>query len=378
MPTNPLVTTTVPSSLAISSAEVTRVNFAIADLDTTRALLAIRDATIATQATTIADLRAQLVAAIPAPVPVPTPTPVRTSFYVDGPTLRTPKGAAFSPRGIECLWGPTSAADPTKAVAALKALGANMIAPIFQLGQSTAAHVRACLAAAKAAGLVVAVNADAEGVDRLWLKRPDIVAECNAATNVAMLECEVELGDHVGTSPNAWRDTAIAFVLDLRAAGHKSPIRVGSPSGGRFVKYALDMLAAVNAADPLRACVGTWQAYWKAAESTGWSYASDSGMVASGTAGALECADKIKATGLCWLVGLDGADDVGPTPYAELAARLHTHGIGWQWWAMLVGDSYGNGLVSDALRADTLKSPFGPTVKALLTAQTTALGAVSL
>jgi hypothetical protein len=325
-----------------------------------------RVAALETQAAAQAAEIARLTALIPPPPP---PPPMGSgAFRVDGGVMRDPMGNVWSARGIEYLWGPTSAGAPSAAVEVSKALGANMIAPIFGRDQSSLLHVANCLAVADSFNAAVAVNADGAGVDRAWLKRADIVKICNEARCVAMLECEVELGSKASMTATQWRDTAIAFVLDLRAAGHTKPIRVGSPSGGRFTKYARQQGAAVLAADPLHNCLFTWQAYIDSDPSGTWQYQDDEG-VDRGTAGALQLADLIKATGLCWLVGLDGADDIGPTPYVQLAQRLHQHGIGWQWWALFVGDPYGNGLVSNALDASSLKGPFGPTVRDLLRSQ---------
>lgn len=164
-----------------------------------------------------------------------------------------------------------------------------------------------------------------------------------------------------------WRDTAIAFVRDLRIAGHLAPIKVGSPSGGRSPLYALERGKEVIAATDSN-LIFTWQAYWDR-DPGGWEYATDDGFP-SATPGALACADALQASGLCWLVGLDGRDDIGLTPYLALAERLQQHRIGWQWWAMFVGDAYGNGLTDNALTS-VPKAPFGQSVKELLTAQAT-------
>lgn len=358
--------TTLPIGYyTIAQSELDRANKALTDLDAR----SVDVARLMTEKTALQNEVARLnllLAVAPPPVP-PHPPPVRAGLYVDGPTLRTRNGVVVQWRGIETLWGPTSAGNPTAAVAALRSFGANASGPIFQRAQSTAAHVKACLDAHRAQRMLVAVNADASGVDRAWLKQSDIVAVCNANADMVILEVEVELGSKASMTATQWRDTAIAFVLDLRAAGHVTPIRVGSPSGGRYTKYARQQGAAVLAADPLHNCLFTWQAYIDSDPSGSWQYQDDEG-VSRGTAGALELADLIKATGLCWLVGLDGADDIGPTPYAELAARLHANGGHWQWWAMLVGDAYGNGLTDNALTG-TPKAPFGAAVKALLTAQ---------
>jgi hypothetical protein len=342
------IKTTTWNILGVTNDEVNRVNDVLTANDTL-----------------IAKLRADLAAATAPPAPPPPAT--FGGLMVVGPQLvSVSTGAAVVYRGIETLWGPNSAEHIDLALDAIKMLGASFVAPLFQRGQSTAGHVRACIQGAEKRRMGCAVNADAAGVNREWLKRPDIVAECNAGRGV-ILECEVELGDRATMTAEQWRDLAISFVLDLRKAGHLAPIRVGSPSGGRSPGFALKYGAAVLAADPRRSCIFTLQLYWDDVPSTDWEYATSEGF-SRGTAGALECLDALKASQLCWLVGLDGKDDIGTTPYLAAAARCHQYGIAWQWWAMFVGDAYGNGLVNDPLIA-VPKGAFGVNVRNLLTEQ---------
>jgi hypothetical protein len=334
------------------------------------------DAQVTSQTNTISGLLSEKVSLlaeidrlkklIPGPPPPPPPDPVPGGLRVTGGALVTAAGLPVQYRGIECMWGPISSGNAGKAVEAMRAFGANAIGPLFQRNQSTASHVRTAILESESRGMMCAVNADHTGQGRSWLKQPPIVAECNEGKGV-ILQCEVELGDKASMTAVQWRDLAITFVKELRAAGHKAPIRVGSPSGGRSPSYALEQGAAVLKADPLASLIFTWQAYWDRDPSTGWEYATSEGF-ARGTEGALQCAERLKASGLCWLVGLDGADDIGPTPYMELAIRLHELGIAWQWWAMQVNDAYGNGLVNDPLTSLT-KPPFGGDVKALLKEQ---------
>jgi hypothetical protein len=370
------ISTTLTQILSVTPAERDRVD---AELNTLSARTAALQSNLDTANAMIAQLNARIAALVaelatrpPAPPPVVPPVVVppvvppataRTGLYVDGRTLRTKTGAPVVIRGIELMWGPTASSNPGRVLDGIRSFGANAIGPLFQQGSSGAPTVVACISAARARGMVVGVNADHTGEGRTWLCRPDIVAACNVADNV-FLQCEVEQG--TDDSLDSWKSGAIAFVAALRAAGHRAPIKVGSPAGGRLPMFALEAGAAVLASDPLRSVLFTWQAYWKTS-TAGWQYAWE-GDFAAGTVGALQCADAIVASGLCFLVGLDGADDVGATPYAELAARLHAGGVGWQWWAWMVGDQYGNGLVSETM-STTPKAPFGSAVRALLTTQ---------
>ena len=367
----------------ISNEEVQKANTAFSDLEVAQAGLTTAQQTIVDKNTQLVqkdsliaqkDARIrELEALIPAPpVPVPPtpvpPTPVpstnKTGLYVDGGTLRTKNGSPVVIRGIEMMYGPTSVSNTTTVINNIKNFGANALGPLFQSGNpSSDAAVQNCINIARSKGLIVGVNADHTGDGRNWIKKQSIVQMCNAADNV-FLQCEVEQGDD--SNAIQWRDASIAFVKALRDAGHKSPIKVGSPLGGRLPHFALQQGKAVVDADPLKSVIFTCQMYWKN-HTNGWQFSNEAGF-SSGTPGALEACDAMRASGLCFIVGLDGKDDIGETPYVEIANRLHQHGIGWQYWALMVGDSYGNGIVADTL-STTPKMPYGPTVVGLLKTQ---------
>lgn len=353
----PIKTTTV---LSVTQPEVDRVDTQVSGLLAQIEERARRVEELATEVTRLT----ALIGGMPAPAPPPA---VTGGLRVSGAALMTAAGLPVQCRGVEAMWGPTSANNVAKAVGAIKGLGANFVAPLFQRGQATAAHVRACIQECERQQMGCAVNADHVGEGRTWLKRTEIVEVCNAGKAV-ILQCEVELGSKDSMSAAQWRELAISFVHDLRDAGHTAPIRVGSPSGGRSPSYALQMGKTVLEEDYLHNLMFTWQAYWDLDPSTEWEYATSEGYP-RGTPGALACAAALKNSGLCWLVGLDGADDIGPTPYIALAQKLHEYGIAWQWWAMFVGDQYGNGLVSDPLDSYRPRPPFGPEVAGLLRAQ---------
>jgi hypothetical protein len=302
------IQTTPISLLTITPAEVARV-----------------DAQVAALIARVAELEAQL-------------GPQR--LYVDGRTLRR-KGGARVRGGIESMWAAQSAVGTF--VDRHKALGAEIVSPLPQgrwLANSlqVATH-QTLVSAIEAAGCVVGYNVDhmlQDGVGqngRDWLCRPEVVAMCNAATNL-FLECEVETGWN--QTAIQWRDDVTAMVLQLRAAGHKSPIKVGSPDGGRSPRRALEAGAQVLAADPLHQVVFSWQCYW-GLQTSGWTYQFDQNGVPPGLAGTLAMCDLIKDSGLCFLVGLEAQDDIGPTGYADVAARLRANGTPWQWWVLSNG-----------------------------------------
>lgn len=297
------------------------------------------------------------------PVPVPTG---KAGLWVDGSVLRTKKGTPADWRAMELLWGPDSDRDAIALVRTIKAFGCNAISPLFQPGQQGTIDVSECLAAARAEGMMVGFNADHTNGGTNWITTKPIVDICNAADHV-MLESEVELGAIDTMTQTQWLALAKTFIKRMRDAGHTAPIKVGSPTGGRMPQYAVSVGQQLVDFDPLHNLIFTWQAYWSI-DSTHWQFSKQAGNSAEGTEGALQQADKLKASGLCWIVGLDGADDVGNTPWKALAQRLHQHGIGWQWWAWLVGDQFNNGMVNSIL-STTLKAPFGADVQAMFRAQ---------
>jgi hypothetical protein len=324
----------------------------------------ITDEEIARVDAEVRDLRARI-AEYEAAATQPLPS-AKTGLWVDGPTLKTKTGAPANWRGMELLWGPTADSQATQLCKNIKAFGANAISPLFQQGQEGVIDVRECLAAARAEGLMVGVNADNTSGGTGWIRRSDIVDACNHSDHV-MLESEVELGSIDTMTRDIWFANAKKFITGMRDAGHTSPIKIGAPTGGRLPHWSLRVGDLLVDHDPRHNLIFTWQAYW-AADLTRWQFSTEAGMENEGVAGALEMADAIAASGLCFIVGLDGADDVGVTPWKELATRLHQKGIGWQWWAWMVGDSFGNGIVASTMDTSP-KGPFGPGVRDLMRTQ---------
>jgi hypothetical protein len=252
-------------------------------------------------------------------------------------------------------------------------LGADIMSPLFQgrwMPQSlnVARHI-AVLDVCKSRGLVVGYNVDhmlQDGVGengRDWLKRPEVVAALNSYDNV-FIECEVETG--WGQTVQQWRDDVIGMVRELRAAGHLSPIKVGSPAGGRRPVEAIAAGAEVVAADPLHQVIFTWQRYWPAEARNGWSYQSDNN-VSPGVAGSIEMCHKIADSGLCFLVGEESRDASGAengTGFAQIIPVLKSLGIIWQWWVLSNG-SDPTALVSDSNSPASVTN-MGNTVKSLL------------
>jgi hypothetical protein len=379
------------TAITISQSELTRANRALTDLDASRTLVTALQTQVvnlqaqsASQVAQIAVLQARIeeltrppvvvppVVVPPVVVPpvvIPPVTGARTNIYVDGKTLRTPKGKPFVARGIELMYGPSSASNAARVCATVKALGANTISPLFQPGQSNVSAFRGLLDAAKAAGLVVGFNCDhfTNGVsnpplnNRQILCQPSVVALINQYDNV-FLECEVETVWN--QSPADWKSDVLDMVADFRNAGLlKQPIKVGSPDGGRNCRIPLTAGRDVRAVDSN--VIFTWQAYWGTNTAPDWTYQGENDFP-KGIVGTLAAADEINASGLCFLVGLDAVDDIGATGYQDLAARLDFHGVGWQWWALSGdGNLTPNNLVTDNLRIETITTT-GRNVKAIL------------
>lgn len=267
------------------------------------------------------------------------PVGSRTGLYVDASaTLRTKNGLPVVLRGLE-FFG-VGASNPEIYCQQAKDIGCNAVSPL--LPSKSAPALKAAILAARSRGLVLCANFDHTGNSRASATDPAVVAELNAADNV-ILECEVELGD--GMTQSAWTTYAKTFIDDMAHAGIKCPVKVGTEQGGRAPKFVLAAGAELvaYAKDKLPGgLMFTWQAYWKAATG-GWHYSQDNGFPSQGTAGALECCAALRSSGLCFLVGLDATDNVGLTPYREIATALEAAGISWQYWCGPgAGDSFGN------------------------------------
>lgn len=396
----PITTSVLPSVTTISALELARANQALTDLDTARVSITQLQTQLASTSAALSSAQAQLDAAlhppappppvvvVPPPVVTPPPPPVTTApglgLAVAGRNVTNHAGAAVGVRGIELMAGDQTMSDVVRSIAACKSFGANAVGPLFRTLDTT--RVRAYLDAALAAKVVCAVNGDhleqATGTTgATWFRRPDVAALLNSYPNV-IVEDEVEIDNAAGQPAitwQQWRDRVNARVADLRAAGHRSPIKVGSPFSGRDPRHAIAHGAEVLAADPLHSVIFTAQMYYGINPASTWTYTEEFGFSNPTTkdpiAGHKQIVDALVASGLCFIVGLDAVDDIGATGYEALAAYLHSKGVGWWFWAMC-NDSRGSNVADGAL-STTPASPYGAAVKALLSGQTTALGALS-
>jgi hypothetical protein len=347
--------------LSILPTEVTRANAAIAEVDSLKIQNISLQVGLNQANTQIATLQArvrELEAAVPPvvippvvvpPVVVP-PVTGKTNIYVQGGKLLSKNGSPLVLRGIEAMYGPTADSNVTRFVSVNKTLGANATGPLFQPNQANVTSYRKLLEEARRNNLVVGLNFDHAGNGRANMKQPAVVALVNEYDNV-FLQCEVEQGDN--EDDDQWAVDAIAFVAELRAAGYrKQPIKVGSPLGGRQLKTPLARGRRVLDADPEKNLIFTWQAYW-GIKTTGWHYQGDNGF-AAGRPGLIAACKAVADSGLCFVVGLDYKDDIGDTGMDTLMAELEKHQTSYQYWALLVGDSYGNGMLSDSTNPNTL------------------------
>lgn len=280
--------------------------------------------------------------------------------------------------------GEQTMSDVGRSLDVIRSFGANAAGPLFR--SLSLAPVRAYLDATLARKVVAAVNGDhleqATGTSgAVWFRTPGVAPLLNSYPNV-IIEDEVEIDNAQGQPAitwQQWRDRVVARILDLRAAGHTSPVKVGSPFSGRDPRHALAHGAEVLAADPLRRVIFTAQMYYGINPAATWTYTEEFGYSKPTTAdpikGHKQIVDAIVASGLCFIVGLDMFDDIGATGYEALAAYLHSKGVGYWIWA-LCNDGRGSNVSTGALDT-TPATPYGATVKALFTSQTAALGALS-
>lgn len=326
-----------------SQTDVMRLLSSVASLEAERARLMARVAEL--QA--ILDTAPTLPPVVTPVVNPPSTTPPKPSaypgLYADSATLRTKSGSPVSVRGIELMYGQNAhMLGPAGVCALVKALGGNTLSPLFQPSHSTPAIVASLCTAARSAGLLIGVNADHIDAGRNWLSQREMVSAIDGLGNV-FLECEVETPEV--SSAAQWANGAIGMVKELRAAGWTCPIKVGAPQGGRRVEFPLAAGAEVRAADPLKNVLFTWQAYWG---KTGQWYQGQAG-VPNGIDGTKAAIAKVGQSGLCFLVGLDWADDVGETGELELMDECHARGVGYQHWVLTNDHIAQNNLVSGGL-----------------------------
>ncbi len=339
---------TVTNFLSVSQSEVNRANAALSTVDAQKleidglrvrnvaldtevkrltALLVVRDARIR-------ELEALVIVPPVVVPPVVPPVTGKTGLYVDGGKLRTKNGTEFVVRGIESMCGTDAFnAGPTTWCTMQKGFGANTISPLWQSSQISVARLTVWLDAARAAGLCVGFNADHVNDGRAWLCTAPIVELCNKYDNL-FLQCEVETG--WGQTGQQWVDDVKGMVKALRDAGHKHPIKVGSPDGGRSPRLPLEFGRQVLDSDPLKNILFTWQAYWDVTPSAGWHYQQHNNIAitAADPTGAIEQCKRVKDSGLCFIVGVDKIDDVGITIYKEVFAEADKYGMNVQWWVL--------------------------------------------
>lgn len=317
---------------AIDAAELARAN--ALEVQATQAVtqLANQASTITGLQARVAQLEAQ-VAQPPVVVPpvVTPPTGARPRAYLDGgKVLKTKSGNAFTIRGIEVSYDNDCVTlGPVGVCKLVKALGGNTISPLFSDGNGDLSKVKAICDAALAEGLFVLVNADHQETEggREWLCAPGMVTLLNGYSHVG-LECEIETPE---VSTNAqWVAGAKSLLNAVRAAGHKSILKVGAPQGGRRVEFPLQAGAEVFAADPEKATVFTTQLYWG---QTGSWYQGQAG-VTNGLAGSKQALQMIAASPLCFVLGFDWEDDGGTTGELELITEAHRLGLHYQHWEL--------------------------------------------
>jgi len=360
----------------VTKAEIDRVEKEISDLRAALSLsnskLADREAKIVALEAEVLALKAQLAAQPPPPVNPPPPPPMGSHprLYTAGGKLYTRNGEEVQLRGIELMiLTDVLNVGPVEIAKRCKALGANTISPLFRASSSSAAAVQAWCDAAKAEGLIIGVNADHISGGRAWLCKPEIVAVCNACPHV-FLECEVETDEVQDGDDARWIAGVKSLIDDLRAAGHKSIIKVGAPQGGRRVEFPLKSGAQVVNLDPLKQVVFTFQAYWKESTAGSQWYQNCAG-VAAGLAGTKQALTKCAQSGLCFIPGFDWEDDIGTTGELALMDHAHSLGLSYQHWA-LTGDGGlpGNNLIDRFDWTVSLASttPNGQAIKAKMTA----------
>lgn len=401
--TNPITTSTL---ITITSAEVTRVNTIITAYDAqapalakaqadlakaqtdlaaantaltkAQADLAAANAKIATQAATIARLEAIIAGGGSTGPTGPTggtgstgptgstgstgptgptgttgptgptgPVTGKTGLWVDGSTLRTKNGSAVVIRGLEMMYG-TDAMNvgPVEFCKRMKALGANTVSPLFNSGSgaNSVANVKALCDAARAEGMLVGVNADHAG-GRNWLNNPQLVTLLNGYDHV-FLQNEVEQG--AGSTNAQWLSDVKDAITFVRNLGYKCPVKLGTPLGGRMVKFPLAAAKDAIQLDPLKNVLFTFQAYWKGGQLGGWSYQGDNGFSPSsniGSDGTKLAFQACANSGVCFLVGLDWEDDIGTTDWVALADECQKLNLNYQHWVVFGDHRQGNNVL---------------------------------
>jgi hypothetical protein len=297
------------------------------------------------------------------------------NIRVVGNRMRDRYGDPFAIRGIESMYGDTGRSNPMAWVAGHKALGANTLGPLPNSSSTSIAAIQSLVDAAYQNGMIVGLNADHTGAGASFFQRSDVVSLLNRYPNVFLQE-SVELGSMDSMTADEWVRMAKSKVDAYVGLYPDKPIKIGSPSGGRSPRYALDRCQEVVAYYQSKGGRGglifTCQLYWQAGSSgTSW-YQRQNGFT-TGLTGILQAVDELAASPCMFLPGLDNNDDVGSTGWREIMQHVRdldpntATRLGHQWWVYAnPGDPYANNLTTNELNPLSGITSVGTAVKAQL------------
>jgi hypothetical protein len=305
--------------------------------------------------------------------PVNAPDSGWPNIRVVGNHLCDRYGKPFAVRSIESMFG-NGTSNAIAFAAGHKSLGANTMGPLPNSGVMGSSDIDKLLAAAYNEGLIIGLNADHTGKGESFFKQQAIQVIINRYPNVFLQEA-IELGS--GMTEDGWVAAAKKKVDVYVDMYPDKPLKIGSPSGGRSPRFALDRCKDVvdyyYSKGGRGGLIFTCQLYWKAATSS-WSYQEENGFP-DGLPGILKAIDAMAASPCMFMPGLDNNDDVGYTGWREVMDHVRASNVdpgqrlSYQWWVYYnSGDEYSNDLTTNAVSALSGITSVGKEVKAKLEA----------
>ena len=293
---------------------------------------------------------------------------------VVGKQLLDSNGQPVLVRGIECLLGPTGAANVQTYVNALSSAGFNAVRA--QLWTTDLAKIEEFIARCHDKGMVVFLTDDTGPLQDNCFQRADVQAMVERNKYNLVIDASTEEGGDPESDPGAvaqWLANQKNLISTFRAWGYTQPLTIGTPKAGRYLRALLDHGQELIDHDPLHSLVLNAQMYWgEYNRPDGWSYQRANGF-SDGDQGVREATAAVAAKPFLIQFGLDAYDSGGSwasVPYELLMSEAQDKGIGTMWWQWRDAAPYDpanpdldnpNSLVKYQLDANSLK-PLGDIV----------------
>lgn len=286
----------------------------------------------------------------PEPEPEPETPPAPGLMCVRHRQLFDAGGKPVLVRGLEGWYGPNAQANVDRFFSAIASTGCNAVRlqmpgklPLVdgKLSPMGIPDVDRLIRQCYAHNLICYVNVDnMPNGGQSWFGRTDVreyLQRPDVRRNIiidATIELEGDAKDKVVV--DRWFTEQKEVVTRFRDWGYKSPLLLGTPNAGRYLRGLLDHGQALVDHDPEHSLILNCQMYWAQGYSSGWCYEYLNGYP-KGDDGVRQAFEDIARAPFLIQLGLDGFDSGGdwkPVPYRLQMQLCDQHKVGslfWEW-----------------------------------------------